>query len=228
MGYTLPLDALDRTSRERLIDTLEGGEMTKFRGQDFAVNLLQPTAGQPVTVQGFSIDPPPSPTGQGGFITSPTPIQTVAKTTVQVPYTCYPAGKIAETCYKGVVVTASFQWQSVYNAETQKTPISQEVTYTTGVTTTNTETESFAATIGVSVTAGYGPISASLSASFTETTQQQHSVAFTEQNSIANTFGPVPPNTTAQYWQLVEIFEADNGDSIAQNLNYFLALTYPT
>jgi len=201
--------------------------MTRAKGENIPFNLLATTSGQPVTVQGFSVDPPPSPASQGGFITSPTPLQTVGKTTVQVPFTCFPGGKVAETCFNEVPITASFQWIAVYNAETQNTPISQQVQYTTGVTTTDTESEQFAATIGVSVTAGYGPVSASLSASFTETTQQQHSIAFTQETAITNTFGPVPANTTAQYWQLTQVFQADNGDSLSQNLNFFVALTFP-
>jgi len=200
--------------------------MAKFNGKDFAVNLVEVETGQPVTIQGFQISPPDSPTGQGGFISSPTPMQPVSKISIQVPYTCYPGGKVQETCYNNVTVTAQFYWQSVYNAETQNTPISQEVAYTTGVTNSESETESFSVDIGLSATAGYGPISATLSADFTKSTEKTHVITLSQDTTITNMFGPVPPNTTAQYWQLVQVFQLGNGVSISQNLNYFLALTY--
>jgi hypothetical protein len=109
------------------------------------------------------------------------------------------------------------------------------VTYTAGVTTTDSETKTFGMTLGVEggVLAG---IKAALSASFSQS--ETHSVAISESHSVTRTC-TAEPGTTLQVWQLhteyIAEFEKD-GESYRYVLSVagsvedalvLLGLTFP-
>jgi hypothetical protein len=104
-------------------------------------------------------------------------------------------------------------------------PVSQSVSFTTGVESSDSETQEFAVTIGLEVSADFEVMSTKLSTSFTASTSTTHTITLSSSQTVTNTF-TVNPNTTGQVWQLVQIFSAA-GVSITQPLNFFLSLSYP-
>jgi hypothetical protein len=87
----------------------------------------------------------------------------------------------------------------------------EEIEY--GSSTTDTRSQSFSRTIGVEVSAsaGWGPFSATVTASYeeTRTSEQIHSVTFEETNRFKETYtSPTDQNKVIVYglWQLVDVF----------------------
>lgn len=92
-------------------------------------------------------------------------------------------------------------------------------TITSGTSTGHEESREFSQTLGieVSASAGWGPFSASVTASFeqTETVGEINSVTFTEETSITQTFTVnADPTRTTVYaiWQLVDKFTLVDAD----------------
>jgi hypothetical protein len=184
------------------------------------LTFITASEGSPIVVQGFDITPPASPPAQGQFITSPTPLQAVAKTTIQTG----PAQ--GENPPPTVPVAAQFQWVTVYQAQTQRDPAKQSVSVTTGVTSSESQTQQFAVSIGMEEGASFGPISAKLNESFTATMGTTTTISMSSSTTVQNEFS-VEPETTGQFWQLWQVFTTGTGASLAQQLNVFLSLTYP-
>ena len=182
--------------------------------------------GKTVTVQGFTLDAPPSPTGQGGFITSPTSVQTVAKTQIEVQPGNDQPPLSSEHPPVFATVIAQFSWTAVYQAEAQSNPASQDVAVTTGVTSSQSQQESFASTIGFETGFDFDGISAKLNASFTETTGTETSISLENSTTTTNHY-QVNAETTGQFWQLIQVFTADSGATLTQPLNFFLSLSFP-
>lgn len=95
-------------------------------------------------------------------------------------------------------------------------------TITSGTSTSHEESREFSQTVGVevSVGGGWGPFSASVSASFeqTETVGEVNSVTFTEENTVTETFSvQSDPDKITVYaiWQLVDKFSLVDADTIA-------------
>lgn len=176
-----------------------------------------------VTVQGFTITAPSSPTGMGGFITSPTTLETVSSATIGV---VVPSSANDPWVFK--TVEAQFQWVAVYQAEAEDAPASQTVAITTGVTSTTSETSTFSESIGLEENASLDGIGTKLSESFTESESVTTTIALTDSTTVSNTY-QVPEHTTGQFWQRYQVFNnVTDGTSISQQLSFFLALTYPS
>jgi hypothetical protein len=166
-----------------------------------------------ITFQGFSIKLPSAPSGPGQFATAPTP-QVAAQTTVAFNTT----------------VLAQFQWVSVYEAMAETDPLSRTITVTSGVTNTQSETQEFALSIGLTESADFDGIGASLNESFTETTSTTTSISLDTQTSISDTY-TVNADTTTQGWQLYQYFVSlgSTGFSVLQqNTNLIISLSYPS
>jgi hypothetical protein len=95
-------------------------------------------------------------------------------------------------------------------------------TITSGTSTTHEQSREFSQTMGieVSVGGGWGPFSASVSASFeqTETSGEVNSVTFEEQSSVTETFTvQSDPDHITVYaiWQLVDKFSLVDADTVA-------------
>jgi hypothetical protein len=132
--------------------------------------------------------------------------------------------------------TVTFQcyWDSICNVVAQDTEVQQSVTYTTGVTTSDSDQKTFGMQFGVEADIIPG-IGASLSASFSES--ETHTVALAVSRGLTRSF-KVLPNTTLQVWQLHAQYIAEY-DHDGQTYRYtlescgsgeegvILALTYP-
>lgn len=189
-----------------------------------------------ISLQGFTINLPAAPTYQGP-VSSPTSVQTVASTLVDVSSdaavaTGASSTGIAASPGGATTVLVQFQWvclQSVTN--TTATENSGTTSVTSGVTSTDTETEEFATSIGMSATASYGAIAAEINASFTQTQSMSTSVALETATTASTTYN-VNANSTAQIWQLYQyLVSQQNGvagatpQTITQQLNYFVTLS---
>ena len=108
---------------------------------------------------------------------------------------------------------------------------SRSVTVTSGSSTTNTVSQSFSQTIGVEVSAsaGWGPFSVEVTASYSQTSTQEEvrSVTFSEERSVTDTYSvAMDPNRTMVYalWQLVDVFvivdKDENPIHISGTLNH--------
>jgi hypothetical protein len=96
-----------------------------------------------------------------------------------------------------------------------------EESITSGASTTHEESREFSQTMGleVSASAGWGPFSASVTASFeqTETHGEVDSVTFSEETSVTETFTvESDPERTTVYalWQLVDKFSLVDADQV--------------
>ncbi|MCB1567178.1 MAG: hypothetical protein KDI78_16480 [Xanthomonadales bacterium] len=128
-----------------------------------------------------------------------------------------------------VPITAQYYWQVI--GQSTVPPGSTETTTfqtSTGVTTTDSQTDTFAETIGVQVGADaifdvLGGISAQLSTSFTATQSYTHSIAVTETQTQSVAFALKPPtdeiSVCYQVWQLCIEFTAGGSASVAQQLD---------
>jgi hypothetical protein len=111
------------------------------------------------------------------------------------------------------------------------TEYSHAETVTYGSSTTNTVSQSFSQTIGVEVSAsaGWGAFSASVTASYSQTTTHEEvkSVTFSEESSFTDTYSVMSdPVKTIVYglWQLVDVFVIVDADKapihVSDTLNY--------
>lgn len=94
-------------------------------------------------------------------------------------------------------------------------------TITSGTSTTHEESREFSQTMGIEVTVGggWGPFSASVTASYeqTETVGEVNSVTFDEETSITETYTvQADPTRTTVYaiWQLVDRFRMVDADTV--------------
>ena len=101
------------------------------------------------------------------------------------------------------------------------TEYSREEVISYGTSTTHEESREFSQTIGVSVTAGggWGPFSASVTASYEQTSTQSelNSVTFSEESTMTETYSINPdPDHDRIYalWQLVDTFRLVDEDSV--------------
>jgi len=97
-----------------------------------------------------------------------------------------------------------------------------EETITSGTSTNHEESSSFSQTMGIEVTVegGWGPFSASVTASYeqTSTHEELDSVTFAEETSVTETFSvQADPDRTTVYaiWQLVDRFRMVDADTVA-------------
>ena len=106
---------------------------------------------------------------------------------------------------KTTLLTLHFQWKSLYEMSTEG--ISDETTHeiSKGIVDTKDEIHSFTKSIGAEAGAEGDGISAKLSASLSQTDSSEHSVSFSESETIKRTFR-CPINTTTQSWQLIATF----------------------
>lgn len=115
------------------------------------------------------------------------------------------------------------------------TEYSHQETITYGNSTTNTVSQSFSQTIGVEVSAsgGWGPFSAEVKASYSQTTTREeiNAVTFSEEHSFTDTYSvPADPNKVIVYglWQLVDAFVLTDAKKTPINLsNTLVNVTIP-
>lgn len=126
-----------------------------------------------------------------------------------------------------VPLKASFYWKSI--AENEVTAVDpQTFTYqvTSGTTNTDTQINSFSTQLGIEISAGIQDellsVSEKLSASFTQTNTNEHSVAITQstEKSWSTQFScPTDKKSlTFQVWQLHMVYEAGD-DTIDQHIS---------
>ena len=128
--------------------------------------------------------------------------------------------------YNTVQLQAIAQWKQIYSNYEMNGDSSYQQAVTEGVTTTDEQSESFGEKVGVSVKAGWGPVSATLTAEFSAQQNQSHSVSFT--TSTTQTAGfDLPAQTFIQIWQLHMQTKADDGSFVDQATMNFQTLTYP-
>lgn len=192
-----------------------------------------------IEYQGYTLTAPAGPSDQGVLTPHPTPVQIVSQVDQQLVFTepvtlDVALGKSPANELVSGTVTFQCYWDTIYNAVAQDTQISESVTYTTGVTTTDSDTTTFAMTFGVEGNLFEG-IKAALSATFTQS--ETHSVAISKSRSITQSYTALP-GTTLQVWQLhaeyVAEFEKDGTSyryvlSVAGSAQdgLVLALTFP-
>lgn len=118
------------------------------------------------------------------------------------------------------------------------TDYSHAETVTYGSSTTNTQSQSFSQTIGVEVSAsgGWGPFSAEVKASYSQTTTREevNSVTFSEESSFTDTYSVASdPTKTIVFglWQLVDVFVLVDAKKTAihqsETLNYVVIPEIP-
>lgn len=127
-----------------------------------------------------------------------------------------------------VKLFAKAQWKQIFQLNNQgRGGAKHEVSTKEGVTTSDSETKTFGAKVGISVTAGFGPVSATMSAEFSASQSNTHSIAFTQEKTVSNTF-EVPADTYTQVWQLSMFIQAgDNGPILEQATQAYQQLSYP-
>ena len=135
--------------------------------------------------------------------------------------------------------TASVYWQALFQTDMgQDSQTQHAVSYTTGVADNDTQTQSFASTLGVSVTAtagvaGLGSLSATLSASMTSTSGTSHSVTLSKAQTLTDTWSwttPAGKKLSVQLWQLVVQFAAADQtltQALSPNDALFIGQTLP-
>jgi beta-glucosidase/6-phospho-beta-glucosidase/beta-galactosidase len=128
--------------------------------------------------------------------------------------------------YHTVQLQAVASWVQIYSNNNMGggSNFSQQVTH--GVTTTDTQSQTFGAKVGVSVSAGWGPVSASMTAEFSAETSQSHSIAFSNETTQGQQFDQ-PASTFMQIWQLNMQIRTGDGSFLNQATLNFQSLTYP-
>jgi hypothetical protein len=192
-----------------------------------------------IEYQGYTIKAPEGPSEQGSFTQHPTPMQVVSQVDQQLVYTEPPTfenvmgQKPANELVPGTV-TFQCYWDTVCNVVAQDTQVNKSVTYTTGVTTTKSDTTTFGLTFGVEGGVLDG-IKAALGISFSES--ETHSVSLSESRSVTQSYTALP-GTTLQVWQLhaqyVAEFDKDGktyryvlSNAGTDEEGLILALTFP-
>lgn len=191
-----------------------------------------------IDFQGYRIDAPPGPPEQGSLASHPTAVQVVSQVDQQLVYWApdqYVAAVEGRPANELVSGTVTFQcyWDTIFNAVAQDTQVTQSVTYTSGIVTTDTDTRTFGMSLGVE--GAVDGIKAALGASFS--VSEAHSVALSESRSVTQSFTALP-GTTLQVWQLyaqyITEFEKDgqayravltNAGAVEDGL--VVALTFP-
>ena len=192
-----------------------------------------------IEYQGYTITAPAGPSEQGTLTTHPTPMQVVSQVDQQLVFWEQPSldtvtGESPANELVPATVTFQCYWDTIYNAVAQDTQVTESVTYTSGVTTTESDTKTFGLTLGVEAGALEG-IKAALGASFS--VSETHSVALSASRSVTQSYTALP-GTTLQVWQLhaeyVSEFEKDGQKhrSVLSNAGsegdgLVLALTFP-
>jgi hypothetical protein len=151
-----------------------------------------------IEYQGYTIKAPPSPSDQGGFTASPTDMQVIS----QVDNT-FAVDSGDDVVLVPGTLTFQCRWVCVLSVMAQQAAETQSVSITTGVTTTDSDTKTFAQNMGISGEVGGGEIpgklGATLSASFSQS--QTHSVMLSVARTFTQTYS-AQPGTTLQVWQL--------------------------
>lgn len=158
-----------------------------------------------IAYQGYTITAPEAPSEAGSFTPHPTPLQVVTQVDNTFVWTPPHAADIEAVTGEAqpnelVEGTLAFQcyWDSIFNVVAQDTQVQQSVTYTTGVTTSDSDTKTFGLALGVEADIIPG-VAASLSATFSKA--ETHTVTLSESRSVTQSFTALP-GTTLQVWQL--------------------------
>lgn len=192
-----------------------------------------------IQYQGYTIKAPAGPSEQGDFTAHPTPMQFVSRVDEQLLYTEPPSFETVlgeKPANELVPGTVTFQcyWDTIANVMAQDTQVTKSVTYTTGITTIDSETTKFSLAFGLDATLLEG-LKATLGATFSK--EETHSVALSETRSVTESYQAMP-GTTLQVWQLhaeyIAEFEKD-GKTYRYSLanagtaedGLILALTFP-
>jgi hypothetical protein len=167
-------------------------EVPGLAARDIRFTMKGATMLSTIQYQGYTIKAPDPPSDAGDFTSHPTPTQLISR----VHRTLYwkPANAEAlelitgkEVAGQPVEGTVTFQcyWDSIFKVVAQDTQVQQAVTYTTGVTTTYSDTKEFGMQFEIKDEIIPG-ISASLSASFSES--ETHTVALSASQSLTQSF----------------------------------------
>ena len=192
-----------------------------------------------IEYQGYTIKAPDGPSEQGSFTAHPTPNQIISQVDQQLVYTepvSYETVMGEKPANELVPGTVTFQcyWDTVANVVAQDAEANKSVQYTTGITTTDSETQKFSFTFGLDVPV-LEVLKATLSTAFSS--EETHSVSLTATRTVTESYKAVA-GTTLQVWQLhaeyIAEFEKDGKTyrySLAQagsaDDGCILLLTYP-
>ena len=86
---------------------------------------------------------------------------------------------------------------------------------TTGSSSTEKQVESFEVSVGATVSAGWGPFSASLTTEFSSGSTSEHSISFSSSETQELSFD-IPANSTTQIWQLFMSVEDETAGAIEE------------
>jgi hypothetical protein len=156
-----------------------------------------------IEYQGYTIKAPEGPPEQGAFTPHPTPMQVVSQVDQQLVYNeplSYETVMGEKPANELVPGTVTFQcyWDTIANVVAQDAQANKSVQYTTGITTTDSETKKFSLMFGLDSAILEG-LKATLSATFS--TEETHSVSLTESRTTTESYTALP-GTTLQVWQL--------------------------
>lgn len=135
------------------------------------------------------------------------------------------AGK--EPPYRTVQLVALASWEQIYSTNNMGGTSEYKTATKRGVTTSRTDQESFSYDVGVSASAGWGPISATMSASFTKGSSTSRTISFSEETTVESNFS-LPASSYVQIWQLkMHVRAGQGGPMLTEYVQSFQSLTYP-
>ncbi|WP_299677277.1 hypothetical protein [uncultured Dokdonia sp.] len=147
------------------------------------------------------IPPPPRPNGINQFPGISEPFELSLKSIPDQTENDPKYLDLMQITRKNQEIRVLAQWQKVVSCSASPaTPFSQLVSVTNGTAITNSQTQQYSASMGVSGDMG------SISASITETFS--HSVTFSTATTVSDTFSVTPKSgeVSIVWWQLVHIF----------------------
>jgi hypothetical protein len=154
---------------------------------------------------GWNIPSPPSPTGINVYPATPTPKQVVSR----------PTGKtlvstemmLGMTIKKYASITVYRWYESIFRTTTlPNTSQTYKIEVVTGNSSTQSETQTFGASIGVEAGVSIDGIGAKINATISETSESTQSVTVTDEKTVSYSFAAPDHKEQQSYdvWQLVE------------------------
>ncbi len=118
------------------------------------------------------------------------------------------------------------KWEQIYSGRNTGGEGKYSQSHTIGVTNTESETKTFEKSMGLSVSVGYGPVSATLSVEYKESVSNTVSIELSESTTTTVEYD-LPADSYTQIWQLVTGFDSDRYPSgtMVEKQNIFQCLT---
>ncbi len=126
---------------------------------------------------------------------------------------------------KAVQLTAWANWVQIFEIYNSGDPATHELTVQTGVTSSEEQTKAFGAEVGLSVEGGFGPISATVSASFSASLSRTVAISLSKETTQSTQFS-LPAKSFVQIWQLQMSVVADNAAALTQTVESYQSLSF--